>query len=135
SSSAGAGGDPGPTCTPPQHLCDGMCVGNTVASGCTNSVTCDPCPEPSSNGAATCTPNGDCSVACDAGYTAVGGQCQCATECCSEADCSGNEVCTAQGQCTSDCGLLSNPAGFLACNLFCQVINSSCASNGTCGCQ
>ncbi|MEM1029698.1 MAG: hypothetical protein AAGN82_05070, partial [Myxococcota bacterium] len=60
-------------------------------------------------------------------------QCVCATECCSEADCSGSEVCTAQGQCTSDCSPLSDPAGFLACNLLCSVINQNCVPS-TCSC-
>jgi len=124
----------GVMCTPPEHLCGGICVGNTVETGCTSSVDCSPCPQPTANGTATCTTNGACSLECDMGYTAVGNDCVCATECCSESDCASGEVCTEQGQCTSDCQFLSNPEGFFACQAICAILNQSCVSS-SCSCQ
>lgn len=134
SSSTSGGGGMEPMCTPPEHLCGGICVGNTVQTGCTNSVDCSPCVGPTANGSVACSPGGDCTITCDMGYTLVGTECTCATECCSENDCSGNEICDQNGSCTSDCSL-ANPPGFLACQAICALLNQTCPTSGSCTCQ
>lgn len=132
SSTSGAGGM-APMCNPPEHLCGGICVGNTVETGCTNSVDCSPCVGPTANGSVACSPGGDCTITCDQDYVLSGTECVCANQCCSEADCSSGEVC-AQGQCTSDCDPLSNFQGWLACEAICGLLNQSCVSS-SCTCQ
>ncbi len=133
SSTTTGGGGMGPMCNPPEHLCGGICVGNTVQTGCTNSVDCSPCVAPTANGSVSCSGSGDCTTTCDQGYTQVGTECTCATECCSENDCSGSEICDQNGQCTNNCSI-TNPPGFLACQAICALLSMSCPGNGSCTC-
>lgn len=96
----GMGGDPGPTCDPPQHLCGGICTGNTPATGCYQSVDCTPCPTVT-NGSATCDANGLCAAMCNSPYVANGNQCVCPSQCCTNADCGNNASCQ-NGTCVQD---------------------------------
>ena len=103
SGSGGSGGDPGPTCSPPEHMCGGICVGNTPATGCYQSVSCTPCPNVT-NGSAICSMDGNCDVMCNAPYVPQGLACVCPTQCCSNADCGSNAncvngTCEQQGSC------------------------------------
>lgn len=95
-------GMPGPTCNPPNHLCGGICVDNTPATGCTNSVDCTPC-QAVLNGTSICSPTGDCDVTCNAPYQKNGLTCMCPTACCTDAECGGstcvNGTCTTPPSC------------------------------------
>lgn len=112
---AGAGGTP-LVCEPGLHACPGFdfCIGNTVASGCWKSTTCEPCPEPE-HGTASCTAGGECDFDCGSYLeTPDGLGCYCPTDfdvftcidC--EAQCSsfglGVKECALQLFCTCDCG-------------------------------
>lgn len=97
----GMGGDPGPTCDPPQHLCGGICTGNTPATGCYQSLSCDPCPTVV-NGTATCDTNGQCAAMCNSPYVPSGTSCVCPNQCCSDADCGSGASCQS-GACVQDC--------------------------------
>lgn len=93
----GSGGNTGttsmPGCSANQHECAGLCVGNTTASGCLQSVSCTPCPVPAQS-VSTCTAAGVCDFTCNAGYSKQGSSCVCANECCSNADCAAGETCS-----------------------------------------
>ena len=122
----GMGGDPGPTCDPPQHLCGGICTGNTPATGCYQSVSCTPCPTVT-NGSATCDANGQCAAMCNSPYVANGNQCVCPSQCCTNADCSGNATCqngTCVQQSTCDEGLCIFQCGLQS--MFGVCVNDMC---------
>lgn len=80
-------------CAPPQHLCNGMCAGNTIQTGCYASVSCVPCPQSPANGTEVCSAAGQCDFNCNAGYMKSGGGCVCATQCCADADCPAGSTC------------------------------------------
>jgi len=82
----GMGGDPGPTCGATEHLCGGICTGNTPATGCYQSVDCTACPNVP-NGTATCDANGLCAATCNSPYVPSGNSCICPNQCCTNADC------------------------------------------------
>ena len=88
----GTGGDPGPQCDPPNHMCGGICVGNTPATGCYQSQSCAACPNPV-NGTASCSIDGACAAMCNAPYVAQGNSCVCPQQCCSNNDCGGGATC------------------------------------------
>jgi hypothetical protein len=88
----GSGGDAGPVCDPPNHLCGGICVGNTPQTGCYQSQSCTACPTPT-NGSATCAADGTCAAMCNAPYVAQGASCVCPQQCCSNNDCGGGATC------------------------------------------
>ncbi len=83
----------GPECADDQHLCGGVCTGNTTQTGCFTSVTCAPCASPPINGTSTCSADGKCDFTCNSGYAKSGNSCVCAAECCSNADCPGGGTC------------------------------------------
>ncbi|MCA9623383.1 MAG: hypothetical protein KC731_30390, partial [Myxococcales bacterium] len=108
----GTGGEPGfggdmgsggmgPQCNAPQHLCGGICVGNTPATGCYQSMSCTACPNVP-NGTATCTMDGYCGANCNPGYMPSGTTCVCQSQCCSDADCGSGSSCQ-NGTCVADC--------------------------------
>ena len=86
--SAGSGG-----CGPGEHFCGGLCAGNTPATGCWQSASCESCNAPA-HATPTCTDEGACDFACADDYHLVDGQCRCALECCTSLDCSGDNVCS-----------------------------------------
>jgi hypothetical protein len=98
---SGGGGAGGPMCDPPEHLCGGICVGNTPQTGCYQSTTCTACPSVI-NGTTTCTAGGLCDFTCTSPYVKNGPSCSCPTQCCSNADCSGGATCD-NGQCVEPC--------------------------------
>jgi hypothetical protein len=100
-------------CGPTEHECAGQCVGNTIQSGCLQSMSCTPCPTPV-NGSAICTAAGACDVICNAPYTKQGTSCVCATQCCSVADCPAGETCSG-GMCSGG-GSSSSSSGGGSCN-------------------
>lgn len=102
SSTTGGGGMGGmaPECDPPGHLCGGICVGNTPATGCYQSSTCASCPTPT-NGTATCTMDGQCAAQCNSPYVPNGASCICPMQCCSDADCGGGGSVCQSGTCTT----------------------------------
>ena len=123
----GMGGDPGPTCDPPQHLCGGICTGNTPATGCYQSVDCTPCPTVT-NGTAACDNNGLCAAMCNSPYVANGAQCVCPSQCCTNADCGNNASCQ-NGACVPD-PTCDEPLCIFQCGLQNKLgicINDMCA--------
>ncbi len=120
-------------CTGVQHVCNGACADNTIATGCFGSSTCAPCPGSPTNGMAVCSASGQCDVTCSSGYNHVGNACVCATMCCSVADCGTNQVCTG-GTCQNTCNSQSCTASCLAtCALQGKVGVGAC-NNGSCAC-
>ena len=101
SGSGGTGGDPGPICNPPQHLCGGICSDNTPATGCYQSVSCTPCPTVI-NGTAICSAQGACAPSCNSPYVPSGNNCVCPQQCCNDNDCSGGATCE-NGSCVDPC--------------------------------
>jgi hypothetical protein len=121
-------------CAPPKHVCGGICTPNTPATGCYQSVSCNPCPAPPSFGTSVCTMGGLCDFVCQPPYVKQGSVCGCASECCSSADCNGgtcqNGSCTDPppppcdpGGCTADCFAMCFPGFGLG---VCEPINNSC---------
>lgn len=128
----GGSGAGGVMCEAPEKPCGGICVGNQVETGCSATPSCDPCPSPSSNGVAVCTPQGACAVECDDPYVPSGSECVCPGECCDDLDCGSSEVC-ADNQCTDDCSPGSE--AFTVCTILCFAMNSQCRMDGVCECQ
>jgi hypothetical protein len=132
--SAGTGGG----CVGGQHMCGGVCVGNTPQTGCTSSMTCVPCSAPL-YGTAVCSPAGDCDFTCQAGYTKQGMNCACAAQCCSDADCSNGQTCMG-GTCQSPpppppmCDQAQCAAGCIAACLFQGKVGLGICLNGACNC-
>ena len=93
SSSASSSSSGGPVCNAPDHLCSGVCTGNTPASGCFTSQVCSAC-APVQNGSPMCTPQGFCDVSCNAGYQKNGYACICSSMCCSDANCPAGQTCS-----------------------------------------
>jgi hypothetical protein len=129
SSSAGNGGGPasssssgGPSCQPDEHLCGGLCTGNTVESGCSQSTDCAPCPT-DPNGTTSCTTEGLCQLDCAMPYLRIGDTCDCATECCANSDCDVDEICE-MGACKVDCSMGTQT--YTYCLALCGVQNMSC---------
>jgi hypothetical protein len=128
------GGSGGSECAPPKHLCGGICTPNTPATGCYQSVSCNPCPPAPSFGTSVCTMDGLCDFTCQQPYVKQGSTCGCASECCSNADCNGgtcqNGTCTDpppppcdMATCTSDCFLMCFPGFGLG---ICDPITNTC---------
>ena len=84
----------GPMCDSDEHLCGGICAGNTTQTGCFQSVTCAPCAAPPIHGTSTCSAAGLCDFTCGSGYTKSGNSCVCDSECCSDADCANGASCS-----------------------------------------
>jgi hypothetical protein len=94
----GSGGSGG--CPNGQHLCGGVCVGNTPQTGCWASTTCSPCPNAPTSGTVICTADGQCDFNCQAPYMKEGNACACPNECCTNADCTGGATCS-NGACVA----------------------------------
>jgi len=92
--SGASGGSGGQMCPAGKHYCGGICVGNTPATGCFTSVTCDPCPAPPSGGTTVCDAAGMCDFTCSAPYMKQGNACVCSQQCCSNADCPNGGTCS-----------------------------------------
>lgn len=126
--SGNAGGSMG--CPPDKHLCGGICVGNTPATGCFTSATCTPCPNPPQNGVAVCNAQGTCDVMCNAPYVKSSNSCVCGQACCTDADCSGGGTCV-NGAC--EVSMSCTPQDLITCQLTCAL---SCSmqgfANGSC---
>ena len=112
-------------CGPDQHLCGGVCTGNTPGTGCLSSASCTPCPT-TANGAPTCSAQGTCDVTCNSGYNKVGMQCQCAAQCCSAADCPSGQTCNG-GVCETPTVPCDEQACFLQC--FAQMQVGTCVAD------
>jgi hypothetical protein len=134
SGNAGNQGGSGGGCAPPKHECGGICTPNTPATGCYQSVSCNPCPPAPSFGTSVCTMDGLCDFTCQQPYVKQGSACGCASECCSSADCNGgtcqNGTCTDpppppcdMATCTSDCFLMCFPGFGLG---ICDPITNTC---------
>ena len=122
----GGGGAGSPMCTPPEHLCGGICVGNTPQTGCYQSTSCNPCPFVT-NGTTKCTNDGLCDFDCAAPYVKSGSICSCPTQCCSNADCSGGATCE-NGQCVEPCDQV-------LCTALCLIQNKvGLCQNNQCVC-
>lgn len=97
----------GSGCGAQEHMCGGICVGNTPQTGCFTSTSCSPCQAPA-NGTVLCTADGLCDTQCNPGYEEQGAACVCPSQCCSNADCGGGGmacnggVCQCVAQCCSD---------------------------------
>jgi len=148
SSMGGMGGDPssssssssssstgtGSMCPPMQHVCGGICVGNTPDTGCFGSTNCTACPTPL-NGASKCDTAGQCDFYCNVGYTKSGSQCVCMTACCIDTDCSNGQTCSG-GTCSTPCDQTQCQ---FTCTFQCATMNKigtgTCTANGcTCVC-
>lgn len=117
------GAGAGSPCGAQEHMCGGICTGNTPASGCFGSNTCDPCQAPA-NGTATCTTTGLCDFECAAPYQKSGAACTCAQMCCSNAECTGGTTCmNGTCQCATECCAASDCASYQTC------------SGGSCACD
>jgi len=116
----------GPGCGAQEHLCGGVCAGNTPATGCYTSASCAACTEPP-NGAATCSAQGTCDAICDPGYQKVGAACQCASQCCTDADCAAGQTCSG-GTCTSSqsCDMATCLAMCIMQGMIGACINDQC---------
>lgn len=122
----GGKGGSGPSCGVTEHLCGGVCASNTPQTGCFASASCTACSVPS-HGTASCTNDGFCDSACDAGYQKAGNQCVCGANCCSDSDCGNGQSCQSGScvdpvpacdalQCTADCTLKNGKFCVGACN-------------------
>lgn len=87
-------------CPAGQHLCGGVCAGNTTQTGCFGSNNCLSCAPAPVNGTSVCSGNGTCDFTCGASYVKQGNTCACAASCCSDADCGGNGSTCSGGSCT-----------------------------------
>ena len=90
----------GMMCPAGQHLCGGICAGNTIQTGCFGSNNCVPCPAAPVNGTSICSGNGTCDFTCSANHVKQGNACVCASACCSDADCGGGGSVCSGGTCT-----------------------------------
>jgi hypothetical protein len=123
STSSSSSGDP--PCEQPNHLCGGICVGNTVETGCHQSPDCQACPAPM-HGTPSCTDDGYCDLSCAAPYEKMGISCVCPMECCTDADCSGSDEVCDNNTCIVPCDATEC---FLICELLMQVggcVNNMC---------
>lgn len=84
---SGTAGAAGSSCTGPQHMCSGVCTGNTIESGCFTSSLCLACPPPPLHGTEVCSNQGQCDFICDQGYSKNGIVCQPNPGTCSDTDC------------------------------------------------
>lgn len=101
SSSTSASTGTGMGCPAGQHLCGGVCAGNTPQTGCFGSSNCAPCMAAPVNSTSICTDNGTCDFTCGGGYVKNGNACVCGTAvCCADSDCGGNGSTCVGGNCT-----------------------------------
>ncbi|MEM9691244.1 MAG: hypothetical protein AAGA56_01745 [Myxococcota bacterium] len=121
-------------CEAPDHLCGGICVGNTPDTGCTESADCLPCPT-DPNGMAVCSDDGYCEIQCTAPFVDSGGMCECPTECCGDADCT-TGTCQPDGTCGGGSGGSCAPgsADFITCTGLCLLLMDVCNPQ-TCLCS
>lgn len=120
------------------HECGGICVGNTPATGCLQSMTCAACPTPA-NGSAACTADGLCDVNCAVGYMKQGNACVCATQCCSVADCPAGQTCSG-GVCSGGGGGSCDPdqcqfTCVATCIIMMKLGIGTCDASNTCNCM
>lgn len=129
SNASGAGGG-GAECNAPEHWCGGICVGNTEATGCYQSQSCESCPYVEF-GTNKCTDDGWCDFDCETSYQKSGNQCVCTLECCTQADCPSNHDCT-NGSCIEQ----TPPCDDLLCTFDCifQGYTAGICQNGLCVC-
>ena len=120
-------------CTSVQHVCNGTCADNTIATGCFGSATCAPCPASPTNGMAVCSASGQCDVSCSSGYNHVGNACVCATMCCTVNDCGTNQVCTG-GTCQNTCDSQTCTATCAATCILQGKLGIGACNNGNCAC-
>jgi hypothetical protein len=118
SSSSASSSSGGPTCGASEHLCSGICTGNTPATGCFTSQTCAKCGDVP-NGAPICNAQGACDANCPAGYTKNGYACECQSACCVDKDCGSGNICTG--------GTCSTGGGGMCDDFFCAL---TCVVNG-----
>jgi hypothetical protein len=114
-------------CNPPEHLCGGVCAGNTPQTGCYTSSACTPC-APVQNGTTNCTAAGTCDFICASPYAKSGTQCVCPTECCVAADCGSNPC---------EGGVCKVPCNALGCAIGCAAqgyATGMCLTEYTCTC-
>ena len=110
----GSGGSGSP-CGAQEHMCGGICTGNTPESGCFSNTTCDPCTAPA-NGTATCTTTGLCDFECTAPYQKNGAACTCPSMCCSNAECTGGLQCmSGTCACATECCSANDCASYQTC--------------------
>ena len=102
SSSSSSSSSGGPMCGASEHLCSGICAGNTPETGCFTSQTCTPCAQVQ-NGSPFCSAQGVCDVSCNSGYQKNGSTCVCSAACCQNADCPSGQTCMA-GVCSGGGG-------------------------------
>jgi hypothetical protein len=94
----------GVSCTHPQHLCSGSCVGNTPDNGCFTSASCTACTPPD-HGTSSCNAAGACDFTCTAPYMKSGSQCTCPSCCTNNNQCQNGFTCdTSSGKCSCDNG-------------------------------
>lgn len=81
-------------CQAMEHVCNGMCAGNTIQTGCFGDPTCTPCPPAPVNGTETCSAQGTCDFTCTNNYKKSGNACVCALACCADSDCPKGDTCS-----------------------------------------
>jgi hypothetical protein len=116
-------------CGASEHLCSGICTGNTPATGCFTSQTCSACGAVQ-NGSPYCTPQGFCDVSCNAGYQPTGYSCVCSSMCCKDTDCAAGQTCMS-GTCSGGGGTCDPFTCTASCIL--QMKIGTCIGN-TCVC-
>lgn len=112
-------------CDPPEHRCGNICAGNTPATGCYHSTTCEACPSVQ-NGVAICTEDGFCVAQCTEPYVLNEDVCECPFECCGTAECNGNPC--VDHECVEPCAVpLCGVTCFMqGCGHFCEGTNCQC---------
>ena len=136
STSASTGSGMG--CPAGQHLCGGICAGNTIQTGCFGSSTCTPRPAAPVNGTTICSGNGTCDFTCSANHVKQNNACVCASACCSDADCGGGGSVCSGGTCTVVAPACDQGVCLQNCIFMCLIQNGTpgvgiCAGN-MCNC-
>ncbi|MEP7120621.1 MAG: hypothetical protein ABJE95_06920 [Byssovorax sp.] len=127
-------------CPAGQHLCGGICAGNTIQTGCFGSSDCLPCGPAPVNGTTVCSGNGTCDFTCGANYVKQGNTCACAASCCSDADCGGNGATCSGGSCVvappppPSCDSATCTSGCFAACFFQMKVGVGTCINGACVC-
>lgn len=127
----------GMMCPAGQHLCGGICAGNTIQTGCFGSNNCVPCPAAPVNGTSICSGNGTCDFTCSANHVKQGNACVCASACCSDADCGGGGSVCSGGACTvvaPACDGAACTSGCFASCLFQGKVGIGTCINDACVC-
>jgi hypothetical protein len=134
STSAATSSSSGTMCGMTEHVCSGMCAGNTIQTGCFGSASCAPCPAAPTHGTENCNASGQCAFSCDTNYVPSGASCVCSLACCADSDCAGG-TCVG-GQCQSACDSSSCQAGCVfQCALQMKVGIGQCqGANCVCVC-